>query len=105
MLVRCRASRHNRCVLRGQLLAAIHPEQGQVYLDAPAQHPEQGLLEMEVHAPYRQLAPGAQMRAQEQWTLLQYSGADEPQAQQQFLCSKAQELELQQACVVSSASP
>ncbi|PPT73488.1 hypothetical protein XarjCFBP8253_05860 [Xanthomonas arboricola pv. juglandis] len=89
-----------------QPLAAIHPEQGQVelYLDAPSQHPERGLLEMEVHAPYRQLAPGAHMRANEQWTLLRYPGPDEPQAQQQFLCSKAQELQLINACAPSSAA-
>ncbi|KQQ83942.1 hypothetical protein ASF73_16585 [Xanthomonas sp. Leaf131] len=86
---------------------AIHPEQGQVelYLDAPPQHPEQGLLEMEVHAPYRQLAPGAQMQALEQWTLLRYSGPDEQQAQQQFLCSKAKELGLINACAPSSTAP
>ncbi|WOB51473.1 DUF4380 domain-containing protein [Xanthomonas hydrangeae] len=90
-----------------QPLAAIHPEQGQVelYLDAPPQHPEQGLLEMEVHAPYRQLAPGAQMQAQEQWTLLRYGGPDERQAQRQFLCSKAKELGLRNACASSSAAP
>ncbi|MCS3748815.1 hypothetical protein FHY18_004457 [Xanthomonas arboricola] len=90
-----------------QPLAAIHPEQGQVelYLDAPPLHPERGLLEMEVHAPYRQLAPGAQMQAQEQWTLLPYSGPDDAQAQRQFLCSKAEELALDNACEAGSAAP
>ncbi|MEA9558161.1 DUF4380 domain-containing protein [Xanthomonas nasturtii] len=90
-----------------QPLAAIHPEQGQVelYLDAPPLHPEQGLLEMEVHAPYRQLAPGAQMQAQEQWTLLQYSGPDDVQAQRRFLCSKATELALDNACDAAAAAP
>ncbi|MCL1528277.1 DUF4380 domain-containing protein [Xanthomonas nasturtii] len=83
-----------------QPLAAIHSEQGQVelYLDAPPEHPEQGLLEMEVHAPYRQLAPGAQMQAQEQWTLLRYTGPDDEQAQRQFLCGKANALQLANAC-------
>lgn len=87
--------------------ARIHPEQGQVelYLDVPPQHPEHGLLEMEVHAPYRTLAPGADMQAQEQWTLLRYTGPDEPQAQRQFLCSKAQELALTNACAGSAAVP
>ncbi|MCC4621668.1 DUF4380 domain-containing protein [Xanthomonas cassavae CFBP 4642] len=87
-----------------QPLAAIHPEQGQVelYLDAPPEHPEQGLLEMEVHAPYRQLAPGAQMQAREQWTVLPYAGPDQEQAQRQFLCSKAEELNLDQACAAAS---
>ncbi|MCC4618206.1 DUF4380 domain-containing protein [Xanthomonas campestris pv. asclepiadis] len=90
-----------------QPLSAIHPEQGQVelYLDAPPQHPERGLLEMEVHAPYRQLAPGEHMQANEQWTLLRYPGSDAQQAQQQFLCSKAQELQLINACASPSAGP
>ncbi|MCC8628263.1 DUF4380 domain-containing protein [Xanthomonas vesicatoria] len=90
-----------------QPLAAIHPEQGQVelYLDAPPLHPEQGLLEMEVHAPYRQLAPGAQMQAQEQWTLLPYSGPDDAQAQRRFLCNKAKELALDNACDATIARP
>ncbi|PPV05026.1 hypothetical protein XBLMG947_3109 [Xanthomonas bromi] len=85
-----------------QPLAAIHPAQGQVelYLDAPPQHLEQGLLEMEMHAPYRQFAPGAQMQAQEQWTLLRYTGPDEEQAQRQFLCGKAKALALANACDV-----
>ncbi len=87
-----------------QPLSAIHPEQGQVelYLDAPPPHPERGLLEMEVHAPYRQLAPGERMQANEQWTLLRYTGPDAQQAQHQFLCSKAQELQLTNACAPSS---
>ncbi|WP_223574140.1 DUF4380 domain-containing protein [Xanthomonas citri] len=90
-----------------QPLSAIHPEQGQVelYLDAPPRHPEQGLLEMEVHAPYRQLAPDAQMQAQEQWTLLRYTGPDEEQAQRQFLCSNAKALALANACDAPSPSP
>ncbi|WP_167764290.1 DUF4380 domain-containing protein [Xanthomonas arboricola] len=90
-----------------QPLSAIHPEQGQVelYLDAPPQHPERGLLEMEVHAPYRQLAPDERMQANEQWTLLRYTGPDAQQAQHQFLCSKAQELQLTNACAPSSAAP
>ncbi|QHG88865.1 MULTISPECIES: DUF4380 domain-containing protein [Xanthomonas] len=89
-----------------QPAARIHPEQGQVelYLDAPARHPERGLLEMEVHAPYRTLAPGAQMQAQEQWTLLHYSGADTPQAQREFLCRQATALDLPHACA-GSATP
>ncbi|WP_115051243.1 DUF4380 domain-containing protein [Xanthomonas arboricola] len=90
-----------------QPLAAIHPEQGQVelYLDAPPQHPERGLLEMEVHAAYRQLAPGEHMRANEQWTVLPYAGPDTQQAQQQFLCQQAQALQLANACAPSSTAP
>jgi len=71
--------------------SAIHPEQGQVelYLD----HGEDiaaGLLEMEVHAPYRTLAPGEAMQARERWTVLPYDGADTPQAHVAFLCSRVQ---------------
>jgi hypothetical protein len=71
--------------------SAIHPQQGQVelYLD----HGEDiaaGLLEMEVHAPYRTLAPGAAMQARERWTVLRYDGADTPQAHLAFLCSRMQ---------------
>jgi hypothetical protein len=45
---------------------AIHPDQGQVelYLDS---NPESGLLELEVHAPFRTLAPGERMSARERW--------------------------------------
>ena len=72
-----------------QLRAAIHPEQGQVelYLDHGADIAA-GLLEMEVHAPYRTLAPGEAMQARERWTVLPYGGADTPQAQMAFLCAE-----------------
>lgn len=56
--------------------ADIHPEQGQVelYLDyIPTQY-EAGLLELEVHAPYRALKPAATMSATEVWTILSYPG-------------------------------
>ena len=78
----------------------IHPEQGQVelYLDAPARAPGDGLLEMEVHAPYRTLAPGGRMRAGERWTLLDYDGPDTPQAQRAFLCEQGPRLGLDHAC-------
>ena len=78
--------------------SAIHPQQGQVelYLD----HGEDiaaGLLEMEVHAPYRTLAPGEAMQARERWTVMRYDGADAPQAHLAFLCSRMQ------LCAVSTA--
>lgn len=78
----------------------IHPEQGQVelYLDAPARAPGDGLLEMEVHAPYRTLAPGGRMQAGERWTLLHYEGPDTPQAQRAFLCKQGPRLGLAHAC-------
>lgn len=78
----------------------IHPEQGlvELYVDAPAGDAASGLLEMEVHAPYRQLAPGASMQAAERWTLLRYDGPDEAAAQRRFLCGQAATLALEGAC-------
>lgn len=69
--------------------SAIHAEQGQVelYLDHGADVAA-GLLEMEVHAPYRTLAPGQAMQARERWTVLRYDGADTPQAHVAFLCAR-----------------
>ena len=68
----------------------IHPEQGQVelYLDETATAGE-GLLEMEVHAPYRTLQPDEAMDAEESWTVLAYDGADTYEAQVAFLCGVA----------------
>lgn len=68
----------------------IHPEQGQVelYLEETANAGE-GLMEMEVHAPYRRLQPGDTMEATEQWTVLAYDGADTREAQVAFLCGEA----------------
>ncbi|ACE82943.1 DUF4380 domain-containing protein [Cellvibrio japonicus] len=70
-----------------QPTAVIHPEQGQVelYLDSIPEYPSQGLLEMEVHAPYRKLQPGAHMEAEQTWRLLPYGGADDPAAHIAFL--------------------
>lgn len=70
----------------------IHPEQGQVelYLDDRADA-SAGLLEMEVHAPYRTLKPGEEMEAVEWWTVLPYDGADTREAQVAFLCGEAAE--------------
>ena len=42
---------------------------------------------------------------QAQWNLLRYTGSDAGQVQQQFLCSKAKELQLTNVCVASSAAP
>lgn len=68
----------------------IHPEQGQVelYSDDTADEAA-GLLEMEVHAPYRTLKPGEEMEAVEWWTALPYDGADTREAQVAFLCGEA----------------
>lgn len=68
----------------------IHPEQGQVelYLDETLDA-SKGLLEMEVHAPYRTLQPNQTMEAEESWTVLGYDGADTYEAQVAFLCGEA----------------
>jgi len=65
----------------------IHPNQAQVelYLDVrPNQHRD-GLIELEVHAPYKTLAPGETMRAQERWILFPYPGSNDVSEQRQFL--------------------
>jgi len=67
--------------------SAIHPEQGQIelYQEFLSAHPEEGLLELEVHAPYKTLKPRESMSAGETWTLLPYAGATTPTAQRAFL--------------------
>lgn len=67
--------------------SAIHPEQGQIelYQEFLSAHPEEGLLELEVHAPYKTLKPRESMSAAETWTLLPYTGANTPGAQRAFL--------------------
>ena len=69
--------------------AAIHPEHGQVelYLDH-ARDVQAGLLEMEVHAPFRTLAGGEAMQARERWTVLSYDGPETQEAQMAFLCER-----------------
>jgi hypothetical protein len=69
--------------------AAIHPEHGQVelYLDH-ARDVQAGLLEMEVHAPFRTLAGGEAMQARECWTVLSYDGPETQEAQMAFLCER-----------------
>ncbi len=68
---------------------AIHPEHGQVelYIDHGAGIAD-GLLELEVHAPYRTLAPRETMTAAERWTVLRYDGSDESAAHVAFLCER-----------------
>lgn len=66
---------------------AIHSQQGQVelYLDYRYDSPGDGLLEMEVHAPYRKLEPGHTMRARERWYLFAYHGPDTRASHTKFL--------------------
>lgn len=79
-----------------QAKSAIHPEQGQVELfnDYQPGRPDKGLLEMEVHAPYTKLGPGARMSSSETWTILPYSGENTRAAHIAFLAGKAKELKL-----------
>ena len=66
---------------------AIHPEQGQIelYQEFLTDSPSEGLLELEVHAPYKTLKPRESMSATEIWTLLPYSGEQTASAQRAFL--------------------
>lgn len=76
--------------------SAIHPEQGQVelYNEYNANNVEEGLLEMEVHAPFKQLAPKEFMIADETWTILEYKGPETRNAHVAFLRKLAPELGL-----------
>lgn len=85
-----------------QSLESIHPEHGQVelYLDHGSDIAS-GLLELEVHAPFRTLPPGDVMEASERWTALPYDGPAAPAAQLAFLCEVASpRLEDPSLCVV-----
>lgn len=85
----------------------IHPEQGQVelYLDHDADVAD-GLLEMELHAPYRTLAPGASMEASQHWSALRYDGPDTAASHRAFLCQvAARRLRAPELCVAAPASP
>ena len=67
--------------------SAIHPEQGQIelYQEFLNDKQDEGLLELEVHAPYKTLKPRESMMATELWTLLPYSGESTAAAQKRFL--------------------
>jgi len=67
--------------------SVIHPEQGQIelYQEFLNESPEEGLLELEVHAPYKTLKPRESMSATEIWTLLPYKNEQTPAAQRAFL--------------------
>jgi len=76
--------------------SAIHPEQGQIelYNEYNPGNLAEGLLEMEVHAPYKQLAPKEFMVADETWTILEYKGPATRNAHVAFLRKLARELDL-----------
>lgn len=87
--------------------AAIHPAQGQVelYQDIDPATPGKGMLELEVHAPYVELAPGQAMTASELWTILPYDGPDTRQGQVDFLRRHAAQFGIDQAANGVSATP
>ncbi|WP_374011811.1 DUF4380 domain-containing protein [Pseudoxanthomonas koreensis] len=70
-----------------QPLERIHPDQGQIelYLDWQPQQADTGLMELEVHAPYVTLEPGASVTAREWWVVRRYDGPDRRDAQVAFL--------------------
>ena len=76
--------------------AAIHPEQGQIEIfnDWQPADMSKGLMEMELHAPYRKLAAGARMQAAELWTILPYQGENSRAAHLAFLRAQAGKLGL-----------
>jgi hypothetical protein len=76
--------------------SAIHPDQGQIelYNDFQPADLSKGLMEMEVHAPYVRLAPGARMKASETWTILPYNGPATRAAHVAFLRAHAKALGL-----------
>lgn len=76
--------------------SAIHPEQGQIelYNEYNPANLQEGLLELEVHTPYKKLAPKEFMIGEETWTLLEYKGAATRNAQLAFLRMHAAELGL-----------
>jgi len=64
----------------------IHPEQGavEIYLDVPRKgYP--GLLELEAHSAYGEIAPSASTSWNEDWLILPYEGPEDPAAQRAFL--------------------
>lgn len=67
--------------------SAIHPEQGQIelYQEFLTSNLDEGLLELEVHAPYKKLKPQETMGATEIWTILPYAGEHTPTAHTAFL--------------------
>lgn len=79
-----------------QQKSAIHPEQGQIelYNEYNPNNLDEGVLEMEVHAPYKHLAPKEFMIAEETWTILEYKGAATRNAHLAFLRAHAAELGL-----------
>lgn len=70
-----------------QPLERIHPEQGQVevYLDWRPDPAYTSIMELEVHAPYVTLEPGATASARQWWIVRRYDGPDRRDAQVAFL--------------------
>ena len=70
-----------------QPLDRIHPDQGQVelYLAWTPGQADTGVMELEVHGPFAELAPGDSATANEWWVVRRYDGPDRRDAQLAFL--------------------
>jgi len=64
----------------------VHPEQSPVEIyQALSADGKRDLLELEMHGPFRTLAPGESMTFEETWQVLPYRGPDTPAAHVSFL--------------------
>lgn len=79
-----------------QPLLSIHPEQGQIelYYDYLPNRVQDGLIEMEVHTPYKKLLAGEEMVGNELWTILPYAGAPTRDGHLAFLREQSKALGL-----------
>jgi hypothetical protein len=65
-------------------LERLHPEQAFIELYRGTGRGGE-ILELEMHGPYETLAPGASMRFEETWELLDYDGPPDAAARVAFL--------------------
>ncbi|MBD3240684.1 MAG: DUF4380 domain-containing protein [Chitinivibrionales bacterium] len=72
---------------------AIHPKQALVELYNAVSHDrDDALLELEYHAPYRTLEPGASMTAEQTWELHPYSGGESIDEHRAFVREVGQDI-------------
>ncbi|WP_339075043.1 DUF4380 domain-containing protein [Teredinibacter turnerae] len=74
--------------------ADIHPEHSlvELYMDFDGDDFAAGLIEMEVHSAYRELAPGTTLTSRERWTVLPYTGQMTSAAMRAFVDAALQTL-------------